>query len=397
MDDKPNNDKDIHKMKTYSAVVSFAFFIAFATSARATTILQSAWQEIALAGGAAALTESSFVTGGVPSDRGGGRGVLIEQVQSPSHPTPDFTAAANAQQSTGFDGEVFQFSGSIDIHLKGNALPFAHARAYHYLDFDITDQSESVTLDLTALSVLPGLDNHLPGFTYDVINRATNQGSGAHFLESPLRQVFTLSPGSYRLEAGLVGSDAIVAPDQEPIVRSASFADTISFTNLSISPGAFQTHPVVAQDGIFTHVLRRDWFDPPTATEFEFQMTDAALFTQIMSLPTGFDAPFEVIAENTSLGFFGTDRSVNFVELLGHGVSAFTVKNITPGVDATSLTAFPIQLDFDTKTASFTMTPVVSTTTTVPDSSTSTVLLLAVAAVPMAVLRRRWKAQSDLT
>jgi hypothetical protein len=88
---------------------------------------------------------------------------------------------------------------------------------------------------------------------------------------------------------------------------------------------------------------------------------------------------------------FWPDRSVNFIELLGHGVSAFTVKNITPGVDATSLTGFPIQLDFDTETASFTMTPVVLTTTTVPEAWTSTVLLLAGAAVPMAVLRRRWK------
>ena len=111
-----------------------------------------------------------------------------------------------------------------------------------------------------------------------------------------------------------------------------------------------------------------------------------------MSLPTGFSAPFEVLAENTSLGFFGIDTSVNFLELLGHGVSAFTVRGITPGVDSTSPIAFPIQLDFDTETASFTMTPVVTPGNgggnNVPDAG-STAMMLGMALTAIGGIRSK--------
>jgi hypothetical protein len=210
--------------------------------------------------------------------------VQIEHVSSPSSPTASFSAFARANQSTGFDGVVFQFSGTVHIQQDGNS-PFTQAKAYHYLNFDITGQSETVTLDLTALSMVNYDLALLPGLTYGVIDRTTDTYVGSTVLSSPQTLQGTLPPGSYRLEAGVFVYDQI-----QTIERSATFADTISLTNLSISPGAFQTHPLIAASGEFSHVPGRSWFDPPTATEFEFQMTDAALFTQIMNLPTGFDA-----------------------------------------------------------------------------------------------------------
>ena len=86
-------------------------------------------------------------------------------------------------------------------------------------------------------------------------------------------------------------------------------------------------------------------------------MTSNSLFTQIMSFPTGFSDAFEVVAEGQVLGTFTSDQSLNFVELLGHGVPSFRVGNIMPAVDPSDPTAFPIQLDFDTATADFLMIP----------------------------------------
>jgi VPDSG-CTERM motif len=393
------------KIKTYPTVsLLSALFIALATSAKAITIVQSAWQEITLDGGAVQTIGHMFASGGVGS--GGVPLVrnphfILDQTQSPSHPTPSFYVSVSAQQSAYFDGAEFQFSGTVNTEQRGqpdiNLLTppgsiFTQIKAYHYIDVEVTGQSEFFTFNLTTIE-LANPEGHptpnQPGLYFGVIDRTTN----GYLSQTPLdsRQSFQggLAPGSYRLEAGVTIHDAIQASQ-----RSVTFADTISFTNLEIAPGAFQTHPLTDPGNAFTDVPAGSWFDPPTTSEFEFQMTDSALFTQIMSLPTGFGAPFEVLAENTSLGFFGTDTSVNFLELLGHGVSAFTVRGITPGVDPASLTAFPIQLDFDTETASFTMTPVVTSGNgggaSVPDSG-STIMLLGMAFGVIGGIRSRLK------
>ncbi len=59
------------------------------------------------------------------------------------------------------------------------------------------------------------------------------------------------------------------------------------------------------------------------------------------------------------LGEFGPGETVDFVSLLGAGVSSFTISGIEPLVDAEDPLAFPIALAFNTPTASFTMTAVV--------------------------------------
>jgi PEP-CTERM motif len=72
----------------------------------------------------------------------------------------------------------------------------------------------------------------------------------------------------------------------------------------------------------------------------------------------GFDGDFEVYVGGTSLGFFDGGEEVDFVGLLGNGVSEFSVRGIDPLVDSEDPLAFPIYLEFDTETATFTMTPV---------------------------------------
>ena len=98
------------------------------------------------------------------------------------------------------------------------------------------------------------------------------------------------------------------------------------------------------------------WVDPPVATTCDFAMTETSLFTKVLDFPTGFADEFTVIAEGATLGTFGPGEPCDFVSLLGHGVSAFRITDINPGADPDSPTAFPIQLEYDTATASFTMT-----------------------------------------
>ncbi len=95
------------------------------------------------------------------------------------------------------------------------------------------------------------------------------------------------------------------------------------------------------------------WYDPVAATGFVYAMQDGALFTEVIDFADGFDRPFSVWAEGQHLGTFGEDDGMDFVALLGHGVSEFAVTGITPTVDGEDPFAFPIQLAFDTATADF--------------------------------------------
>ena len=44
----------------------------------------------------------------------------------------------------------------------------------------------------------------------------------------------------------------------------------------------------------FINQRGRRWFDPPSATGFNFKMTSDSLFTEILNLPGSFDNPFTV-------------------------------------------------------------------------------------------------------
>jgi len=89
-------------------------------------------------------------------------------------------------------------------------------------------------------------------------------------------------------------------------------------------------------------------------------MIDNSLFTNILNFPTGFDQPFAVSVDDILLGNFTAGQAVNFSDysnilgnllLSGSGVSEFSVTGIN--VDPTNPSAFPIQLQFNTETASF--------------------------------------------
>jgi hypothetical protein len=128
----------------------------------------------------------------------------------------------------------------------------------------------------------------------------------------------------------------------------------------SFGPGSSPSEPLLPDstapgEFIFQNAPSGAWVDPPLVDRFEYVMDSASLFTAILDFPPGFAAEFAVTAENTLLGEFGPGESVNFVQLLGHGVESFIVSNITPLADAADPSAFPIKLEYSTPTASFRM------------------------------------------
>jgi len=147
-----------------------------------------------------------------------------------------------------------------------------------------------------------------------------------------------------------------------------------SITTAPPSTGSGSGPPPISMQ--FTNVTSGDYFDPQLANGYVFQMSGGSHFTQILNFPTGFASKFNVIANGVDLGAFGPGDEVNFSNLLGTGVSSFEITGIVPGVDPTSSVAFPIQLAFDSATASFSMTPV-------PEPSSTQLLCLSFLALAL--------------
>jgi len=132
-----------------------------------------------------------------------------------------------------------------------------------------------------------------------------------------------------------------------------------------------ETGPFEFEDTLweFIDVPTEGWFDPVTTEGYLYEIIGGSLFTDIVNFPSGFSSPFDVWAENTLLGSFTPGQSVDFVASLGHGVNGFAVLGISPKVDPTDQDAFPLQLAFDTPTASFSMQGLRSSAA-VPEPST---------------------------
>ncbi len=152
----------------------------------------------------------------------------------------------------------------------------------------------------------------------------------------------------------------------------------------------------------FENVASSDWVDPPAASGFTFKIGDAAtsggggsrggkgdgcvakgspiaftpksnepsLFTKILSLPSGIDADelFNVLVGGKEIGKFKPNEVVDFVALLGYGVSEFSVTGIDAVIDPKNPLAFPIKLESNQDTFSFQM-QAMDSAETVPEPS----------------------------
>ena len=144
-------------------------------------------------------------------------------------------------------------------------------------------------------------------------------------------------------------------------------------------PGSSQRNPllpnIVENNWYkFDNVLNRMWYDPPTAAGFTFKIgnngasssgeiiggtipQEPSLFTKILSLPSGIDADelFSVLVGGKEIGKFKPNEVVDFVALLGYGVSDFSVTGIDAAIDPKNPLAFPIKLESNQERFSFKM------------------------------------------
>ena len=154
--------------------------------------------------------------------------------------------------------------------------------------------------------------------------------------------------------------------------------------------GTSQRNPLLPdnfEDGwhSFNDVANRHWFDPPTSAGFTFKIgddvasggsggtgdgcivekgaialpnkTEPSLFTKILGLPSGIDADelFSVLVGGKEIGKFKPNEVVDFVALLGYGVSEFRVAGIDAAIDPKNPLAFPIKLESNRDKFSFKM------------------------------------------
>ena len=139
----------------------------------------------------------------------------------------------------------------------------------------------------------------------------------------------------------------------------------------------------------FTFVSTGLWFDPPTSYGFEFDALGDTLFTDILDFPTGIDSDgsFTVSVGDEEIGVFGAGQSVDFVSLLGEGVSNFLITDIDP-LPGNDITDFAVQLAFNEEIGSFRMRPIDEETQSVPEPS-SVLGLLAFGALGSLTWRKR--------
>lgn len=340
-----------------SVAALFALVVTFVWNApvEAVTILRSAYQQFqsdatVIRGGNYFLYRESQ-RAGVPGSRTYDSGDLNG---TNSHARSLATETATA------DDDSITFSGRILVAESGISVG-ATSSVSHLLSYEIVGQDEMVTVSVANATIMKS-GASAPEPSYTLVGHGFNScaACGPIMLQSPGTHSITLPPGNYALG---INAAVSLAGSFETLSSSLDFSDTISFTNLTFAPGWSQQFPLLPDSFTpismrFLQVPRRTWADPVAVNQFDFKMTGNSHFTEIMSFPTGFMADFEVVVDGDSLGFFGPDRSVNFTTLLGHGVSAFSVRNIVPTVDGNDPVAFPIMLDFDTEFADFTMTPV---------------------------------------
>ena len=153
---------------------------------------------------------------------------------------------------------------------------------------------------------------------------------------------------------------------------SNGFLDDLSLDNVRVQlgsrvdppvsgPGSSPSEPVLPSGNVGGGFAfsggNGSYFDPPAADGYEYKMTAGELFTYILDFPAGFAQPFEVFAGGATLGTFAPGQDVDFTSFPGGGVNSFSIRGISPLVDAGSPLAFPLRLGFNAATADFVMTP----------------------------------------
>ena len=204
----------------------------------------------------------------------------------------------------------------------------------------------------------------IPAYTHSERATAFGYSSVASTFTINSNTFSAIADGAVIAQAGNQGvASASASPHDFHFTLDQQATFTLDVTVTATSQGSWQLPFIpVSRDGItwrFFEAPSAAWFDPPAAEGFLYEMEGSSLFTRILDFPIGFSEPFSVIVNDMTLGTFSSGESVDFVALVGTGVSSFVISGIRPLVNPLNPVAFPIQLEFDTPTANFTMTPIV--------------------------------------
>jgi hypothetical protein len=124
---------------------------------------------------------------------------------------------------------------------------------------------------------------------------------------------------------------------------------------------------------VFDDVPSGSWFDPLSASTFTYTMLSDSDFTEILGFPSGFQA-FEVFVGGVDEGSFVSGDTFEFPT----GTTSFAISGLSPIGEP-----FPLQLAFNTPTASFDVT-----VASVPEPSTWAMMILGFAFLGYAGYRR---------
>jgi len=117
--------------------------------------------------------------------------------------------------------------------------------------------------------------------------------------------------------------------------------------------------PVVTTPGVFVfrEPTRRRWFDPPMVDRFDYSLGSGDFLSFI--LPPGFGTTIDLYVGGSLIASeLLADGSTEYFFLANYGLSgvtAFSLRDILPLVDAADPTAFPTFLDFTSGATGLTM------------------------------------------
>lgn len=174
--------------------------------------------------------------------------------------------------------------------------------------------------------------------------------TGDSLFGSTVKEVYFYTGGLN--DKGQIAFDAVLADDTSVVVRANPKPQR------QFIPHSCQNFRClfneISTNSLFTAPISNA-FHPNTFEPFSlhYQTDSDSLFTEISDLPTGFDGVFTISALGRTLGQFRAGDSVDFVSLLGTGVSDFDISDIKPSTDATEPNSFSLQLAFNTEIASF--------------------------------------------
>jgi hypothetical protein len=286
-----------------------------------------------------------------------------ESRTNPASATADAQAGPAAAHG---EGQASYTVTSSTLHIEGDVLAGGNIGTtfggvgFASAHFDMAQNfgSEPVWLHVSgSLTREPDVDGsiaatfgiHGPGFyTYDRTIDAETDG--------------TLVFNDYVQMAGNTNIAADIRNSQFHSPSAVSYDVTV--TILPNGSGSGQNDAILPDSGggddpsfFFEQAPAGKWYDPPSASGFEYQITDlVSKFTQV-GLPVGVEPGGDGLF--TISGAFG---SVTVAEgafyTFDTPVDSFMITGINPSVDAGNPSAFPVFLDFDQPAADFSMTAV---------------------------------------